>query len=548
MSTLTFVDTHNMVAFLAKPAKSDGFHEIIDFLNANQIRYALTVNPTIYTSCIEQFWATAKAKTVNGERGTDCLPTATIFKELARMGAKSIAWNKFSSTMASLIICLATNQNFNMSRDIFDALVKHLDGGVTFDVSTAISTREARNAEIFDINDIHGDEVNVDMPVGEKHEQSVKEREVNTSVEDSAAPTTIEEITLAQTLIQIKAAKPKFVTIAATTTTTTTRPKLEGLIELKFLRKEKNQVAHDEDLARNDSKHIDVEAELKKHLVIVKDDDIAKLMLFHLLSNHQMLQDIDREDLKTLWKLVKTKHGDSRPEDEYERVLGLQKSIDQSDLKCCESASNNGNNESDPENSIWRIDSANTSYPVTQGTTKRDDVKSEYLYSASANEINEKKPKLKNLPQHLEYAYLHGDKSFPIIISSKLSEKEKISRLHVLEKRKGAIAWKMSDIKGISPSYCTHNILMEDDYKPVIQPQRRLNLKVQDVVKNEIMKLLVSGLIYPILDTLWVSPIHVVPKKGGMIVVLNDKNELIPSRTVTGWRVCIDYRKLNDAT
>ncbi|GJY34086.1 hypothetical protein Tco_0418555, partial [Tanacetum coccineum] len=68
MSTLTFADTHNMVAFLEKPAESDGFHEIIDFLNAKQIRYALTVNPTIYTSCIEQFWATEKAKTVNGER------------------------------------------------------------------------------------------------------------------------------------------------------------------------------------------------------------------------------------------------------------------------------------------------------------------------------------------------------------------------------------------------------------------------------------------------------------------------------------------------
>ncbi|GJY93201.1 reverse transcriptase domain-containing protein [Tanacetum coccineum] len=81
---------------------------------------------------------------------------------------------------------------------------------------------------------------------------------------------------------------------------------------------------------------------------------------------------------------------------------------------------------------------------------------------------------------------------------------------------------------------------MEDDFKPVIQPQIRLNLKVQDVVKNEIVKLLDSGLIYP--NSSWVSPIHVVPKKGGMTVVLNDDNELIPSRTVTGWRVCIDYR------
>ncbi|GJY95152.1 reverse transcriptase domain-containing protein [Tanacetum coccineum] len=77
---------------------------------------------------------------------------------------------------------------------------------------------------------------------------------------------------------------------------------------------------------------------------------------------------------------------------------------------------------------------------------------------------------------------------------------------------------------------------MEDDFKPVIQPQRRLNPKVQDVVKNKIVKLLDPGLIYLILNSSWVSPIHVVPKKGGMAVVLNDDNELIPSRTVTGWR------------
>ncbi|GKF22767.1 hypothetical protein Tco_0075089 [Tanacetum coccineum] len=67
MSNLKFVDTHNLVAFLEKPTKSAGFEEIVDFLKANPINYALTVNPTIYISCIEKFWATAKAKTVNGE-------------------------------------------------------------------------------------------------------------------------------------------------------------------------------------------------------------------------------------------------------------------------------------------------------------------------------------------------------------------------------------------------------------------------------------------------------------------------------------------------
>ncbi|GJX59885.1 DNA-directed DNA polymerase [Tanacetum coccineum] len=196
------------------------------------------------------------------------------------------------------------------------------------------------------------------------------------------------------------------------------------------------------------------------------------------------------------------------------------------------------------QNSIQHIKFINAPYPVTQVTLNGDNVKCEHLYSASANEINEKKPELKNLPQHLEYAYLHGYKSFPIIISSELSENEKTSLLKVLERRKGAIAWKMLDIKGISLSYCMHKILKEDDYKPIIQPQRRLNPKVQDVVKNEIMKLLDSGLIYPISDSSWVSPIHVVPKKGWMTVFLNDNNELIPSRTVTGWRDYSKYQSL----
>nr|GEW90820.1 hypothetical protein [Tanacetum cinerariifolium] len=133
-------------------------------------------------------------------------------------------------------------------------------------------------------------------------------------------------------------------------------------------------------------------------------------------------------------------------------------------------------------------------------TIKPDGVESKHLYSTSTNEIDEKKPELKSLLHHLEYAYLHGDKSFPIIISSELSEKEKMSLLQVLEKRKGAIAWKMLDIKGISLSFCTHKILMEDSFKPVTQPQRRLNPKVQDVVKNKIVKLLDSRLIYPISD------------------------------------------------
>nr|GEV92122.1 hypothetical protein [Tanacetum cinerariifolium] len=87
-----------------------------------------------------------------------------------------------------------------------------------------------------------------------------------------------------------------------------------------------------------------------------------------------------------------------------------------------------------------------------------------------------------------------------------------------------------------------------NDYSPKVQSQRRVNPKIHDVIKKEVEKLLDAGLIYPISDSPWVSHVHCVLKKGGMTVITNDKNELVPTRLVTGWRVCIDYRKLNEAT
>ena len=106
----------------------------------------------------------------------------------------------------------------------------------------------------------------------------------------------------------------------------------------------------------------------------------------------------------------------------------------------------------------------------------------------------------------------------------------------------------MADIKGISPTLCMHKILMEDDFKPTVEHQRRLNPNMKEVVKAEVLKWLDAGIIYPISDSAWVSPVQCVPKKGGVTVVENENNELIPTRPVTGWRVCIDYRKLNNAT
>nr|GEW56389.1 reverse transcriptase domain-containing protein [Tanacetum cinerariifolium] len=124
----------------------------------------------------------------------------------------------------------------------------------------------------------------------------------------------------------------------------------------------------------------------------------------------------------------------------------------------------------------------------------------------------------------------------------------KSTLIKVLKSHKRAIAWKLSDIQGINPEFCTHKILMEEDYKPAVQHQRRVNPKIHDVIKKDVEKLLNAGLIYSISDSSWVSPVHCVPKKGGFIVVENEENELIPTRLVTGWQVCIDYRKLNEAT
>jgi len=120
--------------------------------------------------------------------------------------------------------------------------------------------------------------------------------------------------------------------------------------------------------------------------------------------------------------------------------------------------------------------------------------------------------------------------------------------MRVLRGNEGALGWKISDLKSISPTHCMHKIHMEAEYKPVVQPQRRLNPTMKEVVKKEVLKLLDAGMIYPISDSSWVSPVHVVPKKGGMTVVANEKNELIPTHTVTGWRMCIDYWRLNTAT
>ncbi|GJR66244.1 reverse transcriptase domain-containing protein [Tanacetum coccineum] len=156
--------------------------------------------------------------------------------------------------------------------------------------------------------------------------------------------------------------------------------------------------------------------------------------------------------------------------------------------------------------------------PPTQGNYLPEIQKELKICEAKADKSSIDEPlevELKDLPPHLEYAFLEGDNNLPVIIVKDLSVEEKAALIKVLNSHKRAIAWKLSDIKGINPKFYTHKILMEADHKLAVQHQRRVNPKIHDVIKKEVEKLLDAGLIY---------------------------------RLVTGWRVCIDYRKLNEAT
>ena len=145
---------------------------------------------------------------------------------------------------------------------------------------------------------------------------------------------------------------------------------------------------------------------------------------------------------------------------------------------------------------------------------------------------------LKELPGHLKYAFIELEKAKPIIISTTLNELEEQKPLEILRKYKGVISWSVEDLKGISPSICMHEIHLEENSKTSIEHQRRLNPIIKEVVRKEVLKS----------NSPWVSLVHVVPKKGGFTMSINEKNELIPTRNVIGWRVCIDYKKLNTAT
>nr|GFB53542.1 reverse transcriptase domain-containing protein [Tanacetum cinerariifolium] len=118
---------------------------------------------------------------------------------------------------------------------------------------------------------------------------------------------------------------------------------------------------------------------------------------------------------------------------------------------------------------------------------------------------------LMDLPPHLEYAFLEGDDKLPIIIAKDLKDDEKTALIKVLKSHKQALTWQLSDIMGINLKFYTHKILMEDDFKPVVQHQRKVNPKIHEVIKNEVLKLLDAGLTCPISDSPWAPKIKKRP-------------------------------------
>ncbi|GJT80391.1 hypothetical protein Tco_1054733 [Tanacetum coccineum] len=279
MTTLQFADTHNLVAFLTKSAESEGFEQIVDFLNASSIRYALTVNPTIYTSCIEQFWATVKVKTVNGEQqlqalvdgkkiiiteatvrrdlqledadGVDCLPNATIFEQLTLMGRpKEKDTQVPQSSVPSDPTNVADKEPSMQLKELMDFYTKlqqrvlDLENTKTAQAQEITSLKKREDAskqgrkiddinkdaeitlvdetqgrygdeDMFGVNDLDGDEVVVESEVtnkaGEKRD-IVAEAVVVTDVVTipvSLATITNVELTLAQTLAELKSVRPK---------------------------------------------------------------------------------------------------------------------------------------------------------------------------------------------------------------------------------------------------------------------------------------------------------------------------------------------------
>nr|GEY35073.1 hypothetical protein [Tanacetum cinerariifolium] len=276
--TLTFAKTHNMIAYLTKSNAREGFNQIINFLNGSSIKYALTVNPNIYVSCIKQFWTLVAVKKVNDitrlqalvdkkkvliteasirdalhlddAEGIECLPNEEIFAELTRMryekpstkltfykaffssqwkflihsilqcmSVKRTSWNKFSSSMASAVICLSICRMFNFSKYIFDSLVRNVDSPTKFYMDPRFLQLMIRKQ----VGDLSTHTINGTVAEGDDDEVYVKD--VNAvgvateSVEEESEPAEPQEVVDVVTTAKIITEVVTAITAASTTIT-----------------------------------------------------------------------------------------------------------------------------------------------------------------------------------------------------------------------------------------------------------------------------------------------------------------------------------------
>nr|GEU65150.1 hypothetical protein [Tanacetum cinerariifolium] len=338
-----------------KAAKDEiGFEQIIDFLNAHPIKFALIVNPTIYTLCVEQFWGTVKVKNINGEAqlhvkvdgkkvviskasiridlrfrdegGINCLPNETIFEQLSFMGAKVTAWNEFSSTIASAVICLATDQKFNFSKYIFDSMVKNLDSatkilmfprkrlfwkGHTLFPTMIVQAQEELGKDITIPIESHPTPI-ISQPSSSQPLRKQKPRKIrrqDTELSQTSVPTE----TVADESVNVE----MYDSLEKATTTTTTTTSLDAEQDMELFNKAMARI----------NNFVDFRTELvkestKKDKAAIAQESSLKRAGDELDQERSKMQRIeDEEDLEVLWRLVKDKFVKTKPVDDMDSFL-----------------------------------------------------------------------------------------------------------------------------------------------------------------------------------------------------------------------------------
>nr|GEU65395.1 hypothetical protein [Tanacetum cinerariifolium] len=368
MSTPTFPETYNLIAFLDKPTERDGFEQIVDFLNANPIKYALTVTLTIYTSCIKEFWTCSKVKTVNEDVWLQALVDgkkvivieASIRRDLrlddAERKHKSRRKKRKETKVSQdetpteediptlpmihyLVVRIDSKieklkkrvkkledkkkKRTHRLKRLYKRRIAEIDADEDLFLinETAQDQRRMNDQDMFGVNNLDGDEVVVDVLAGENEEQSKKvaKKEVSNAntvttasevvttadVKVSAALTTTtttdDELSLARTLVIIKAAKPKaLTTVAITVTDVSTRPKEKGIImqehsEIPFLKPIVSSHQPSKPKDKGKAKMVEPERPLKRKEHIIMDKQIARVLKAQMQDDLKEEQRIEKQ-------------------------------------------------------------------------------------------------------------------------------------------------------------------------------------------------------------------------------------------------------------